>query len=141
MDKVLIETSNGNINIYMFNNRLYFEGDNSIIKISSNEDIYSLLDELFNNIINNEFLCDKPFVKDKVVYYSDEVNYIDDDYASSMIISKDEDNYIISFKEGFDTIGNKTSRVMINNKKSKYGEYTEYFTDFYNKLNNNKKSL
>ncbi|MBQ9019012.1 MAG: hypothetical protein IJ097_01705 [Bacilli bacterium] len=140
-NKVIIETDNGIISINFINNRLYFESDNSIIKINSSEEVYNQLNELYTEIRDNISNGDKPFIKDKIVYYSDEVNYIDDDYASSMTIYKDDtDDFIILFKEGFDTLGNKTSKIMINTVKSKYKDYTEYFVSFYNKLLNiNKK--
>lgn len=103
---------------------------------------YNLIDELYNNIINDnpfgekikkheydKFNMNKLFKNDIINWHSDDCVY---EKASILEIKKQNEDYIITFhksKEGF-----MSYSVRISNSGSRYGYFNIPFMNMYNKL-------
>lgn len=160
-DVINIETEEGLFYMYLSSDlNIYFDYSNSDIDdkkeysfkiVNDNSFVYKSFNDLYD-----AFMSEKPYkysdnlYNPKYVYpLSDcKINPVDDkgrisihneqediEVASKLLIEKNDDDYIVTFKKGLNMIpGNDTCKVCIKNGGSSYDPYNLPFVIMYNSL-------
>ena len=97
----------------------------------SDENLYLVIDKLFNNIKRNSNEDNKLYQGDMVDYHSDESEY---NIASRLIIKQNQHDYDLIITENKQENTNNT--VIISNKSLRYTNDNQAFFEMFDNLNN-----
>lgn len=169
-DKIFDISFEGNLDLYFgIRNKNGLKDKEKIIITNENMILYSLFDELYENIKNcniftpNEMdllLCDSEkeindvylrfqerneyikdvylkniFIDDKIVFVSDNSEYLELEKSNGFIIEKQDDNYILEFNLN-DKRNMYNESIRIRNSRSRYNPFNICFMNLYKKLQN-----
>lgn len=105
--------------------------------ITNDEQLYRIIENLYNNIKNNEkyeiYNSEKLFVNDKVEWHSDDYTY---EESAVLEIEKKEDYYNITFYKGRTDMRSDTFAIRFCNSGSRYNPFNQFFMEMYRELKN-----